>query len=154
MTLDRKVWLLVSNETVAVPVPRGNYIPATRSGNTIRTAGMTPRRSGELVVVGRVGDRVDLDRARDAAALAVTNALAAASTMLEPHEYLRCAEMTVYIACAADFTRLSAVADGASDVLAAHPDRPGLPARSAVGVYALPDAAPVEVALIVEAVTR
>ena len=53
--------------------------------------------------------------------------------------------MTVYVACADGFTDLSAVADGASEVL----DGLGLgrPARSAIGVRALPGGAPVEVEL-------
>ncbi|MEE4023579.1 RidA family protein [Gordonia sp. PKS22-38] len=137
-----------------MPVPRGNYIPATRSGPTIRTAGMTPRRAGQLTVVGRVGADVDLDTAYAAAALAVTNAIAAARSMLAPTERLEIMEMTVYIACEPNFTRLSAVADGASDTLSQMADDVALPARSAVGVYALPDGAPVEVALVAEAVPR
>ncbi len=145
---------MASNEsaTAAVPKPQGRYVPATRSGSTIRTAGMTPRRDGHLLIVGRVGVEVDLAAARDAASVAVRNAVVAARSMLEVGERMCCVEMTVYIACSSDFTALSTVADGASDALAVEFGPDGLPARSAVGVYALPGGAPVEVALIAEAV--
>ncbi|WP_353507150.1 RidA family protein [Gordonia sp. ABSL11-1] len=84
--------------------------------------------------------------------MAVRNAVVAARSMLEVGESVRCVEMSVYIACSSDFTALSTVADGASDALAVEFGLDGLPARSAVGVYALPGGAPVEVALVAEAV--
>jgi enamine deaminase RidA (YjgF/YER057c/UK114 family) len=53
----------------------------------------------------------------------------------------------VYIACTPGFTQLSAVADGASAVIAEQVGQAGLPARSAIGVLSLPSGAPVEVEL-------
>ncbi|NDZ92893.1 RidA family protein [Streptomyces sp. SID6673] len=145
---------MVSNDSLAaapaVPVPQGHYVPAARVGSTIRTAGMTPRRDGRLLITGRVGIDVDVRQAREAAAVAVRNALVAAGSMIEAGEHMRCAEMTVYIACDSEFTALSSIADGASEVLAAEFGPDGLPARSAVGVYALPGGSPVEVALVAE----
>ena len=38
----------------ANPVPQGKYVPATRSGNLIFTAGMTPRNNGILIREGKV----------------------------------------------------------------------------------------------------
>ncbi|MFW0783613.1 RidA family protein [Gordonia sp. CPCC 206044] len=145
---------MASNDAaaVSVPAPQGRYVPATRVSTTIRTAGMTPRRDGRLLLTGRVGIDVSVLQARDAAAVAVRNALIAARSLLAEGERLRCAEMTVYVACDGDFTEHSSVADGASDVLAAEFGVDGLPARSAVGVYALPGGSPVEIALVAEAV--
>jgi len=56
--------------------------------------------------------------------------------------------MTVYIACAADFHELSAVADGASAAISVALGPDNLPARSAIGVQSLPSGAPVEVDLV------
>jgi enamine deaminase RidA (YjgF/YER057c/UK114 family) len=111
---------------------------------------MTPRRDGILTVTGRVGAQVDLDTARSAAALALGNALAAVGSVLPIGTAYRCVEMTVYIACAPDFTDLSQVADGATGMLVERFGTDALPARSAVGVYALPGGAPVEIALTAE----
>ncbi|WP_307718148.1 RidA family protein [Rhodococcus rhodnii] len=135
-----------------LPVPQGRYVPARRVHSIVRTAGMTPRVDGRLLLTGRVGDDVDVLRARDAAAVAVGNALAAARSLVAVGERLRCAELIVYVACTADFTELSTVADGASDVIAAEFGSDELPARSAVGVHALPGGSPVEVSLSAEVV--
>jgi enamine deaminase RidA (YjgF/YER057c/UK114 family) len=111
---------------------------------------MTPRRDGILAVTGRVGAQVDIDAARLAAALALRNALIAVESVLPAGTAYQCMEMTVYIACAPDFTALSQVADGATGVLVERFGINALPARSAIGVYALPGGAPVEIALTAE----
>lgn len=152
----------------APPPPQGRYAPAVLDGGLVVSAGMTPRSGGRLTVRGRVGADVDVDTARQAAGLAARNAFAAVTAAIPPPSRLRrCLRMTVYVACAEGFTDLSAVADGASDALAdalaaaqgrdgaGTPNGPGtpegsppaLPARSAVGVLALPSGAPVEVEL-------
>lgn len=132
---------------VSIPTPQGRYVAAVFASGTVRTAGMTPRRDGTLVVTGSVGAEVSLEDARSAAALAVRNALAAVRSVLPSGAGFRPVEMVVYVATAAGFTALSAVADGASEVIEAElgPDR--LPARSAIGVHTLPGGAPVEIAL-------
>lgn len=113
---------------------------------------MTPRRNGALTVTGTVGRQVDLAGARAAAMLAATNALSAVRSALPPGASgVRCLQMTVYIACTPEFTTLSAVADGASAAITAELGAGALPARSAIGVCALPSGAPVEVQLIAAA---
>ncbi|MFD1813587.1 RidA family protein [Rhodococcus gannanensis] len=137
----------MSNSVVAAPIPQGRYVPAVRAGSSVRTAGMTPRRDGILTVTGRVGDDVDADVAQVAAGVSAANALAAIRSVLPPGTPFRCVEMVVYVACAEGFTALSAVADGASSEIERQLGRGALPARSAIGVYALPGGAPVEVAI-------
>jgi enamine deaminase RidA (YjgF/YER057c/UK114 family) len=128
----------------AAPRPQGRYIPAVVHAGIAYSAGMTPRRDGVLIVTGVVGRDLDIARARDAAGLAARNAIAALGGAAV---ISRCLRMTVYIACAPEFLELSAVADGASDALAECLGPEALPARSAIGVYALPAGAPVEVEL-------
>ncbi|MCF6385829.1 RidA family protein [Mycobacterium sp. MBM] len=130
-----------------VPAPQGAYVPAVCHDGVIYTAGMTPRRGGVLVFTGVVGATLTVEQARAAAGLAARNALAAARAAAPGPAALRCLRMTVFIACAPDFGALSAVADGASDVLVAELGVAALPARSAIGVRALPSGAPVEVEL-------
>ena len=36
-------------EKKANPIPQGKYVPATRFGDLIVTAGMTPRKNGQLI---------------------------------------------------------------------------------------------------------
>lgn len=139
----------MSNERTEAPAPQGDYIPATLHAGLIFSAGMTPRRNGALTVTGIVGRQVDLATARAAAMLAATNALAAVRSVLPPDAVgMRCLHMTVYVACTSDFTAASAVADGASAAITAELGADALPARSAIGVCALPSGAPVEVQLV------
>lgn len=132
----------------AVPVPRGAYVPVLIHDGLVFTAGMTPRRDGQLVARGLVGQDLDQAAARAAAAVAAENALAAISAEAGGLSTIaRCLRMVVYVACTDDFTELSAVADGASEALATHLGADRLPVRTAVGVRALPSGAPVEVKL-------
>ncbi len=131
------------------PVPQGSYRPAAVAGGFVWSAGMTPRRDGRLVITGRVGDEVDLDGAREAAALAAANALAAVAEALGGLEHVeRIVHVTVYVSCTPGFTEHSAVADGASGALAALCGERSMPSRVAVGVASLPGGAPVEVQIV------
>ncbi|MGI5203783.1 RidA family protein [Spirillospora sp. CA-108201] len=139
------------SELPAAPRPQGAYVPAVaapvRAGDVlVASAGMTPRRDGRLTVTGLVGRDLDVPAAREAAALAARNAVAAVAGG-DIGRVRRWVRMTVYVACADGFTDLSAVADGASAALDAVAPGLGRPARSAVGVRALPGGAPVEVEL-------
>ena len=42
------------SEKTKAPVPQGKYVPATRGGSLIFTAGMTPRKDGVLQFSGKV----------------------------------------------------------------------------------------------------
>lgn len=133
---------------VAPPPPQGNYVPAVLRDGIVYTAGMTPRRDGVLAYTGVVGATLSPAQARAAAALAAGNALTAVWSAAPAHTTsVTCLRMTVYVACAPGFTDLSAVADGASAALEDSLGAAALPARSAIGVLALPSGAPVEVEL-------
>jgi enamine deaminase RidA (YjgF/YER057c/UK114 family) len=143
----------VSTDRVVPPAPRGDYVPAVLHDGVVYSAGMTPRRDGELTVAGVVGTTVSIEEAKVAAGLAAANALAAVRAALPADaKSVRCLRMRVYIACAPDFHELSRVADGASAAIAADLGRQALPARSAIGVLTLPSGAPVEVDLVAAAV--
>ena len=131
----------------AVP-PQGAYVPAVVYGGLAWTAGMTPRRYGELVVQGIVGRDLDIAAAREAAAVAADNAVTALAEAVGLAGIDRVVKMTVFIAAVDGFTAHSAVADGASRMLRERLGERGVVARSAVGVRTLPSGAPVEVELV------
>jgi enamine deaminase RidA (YjgF/YER057c/UK114 family) len=111
---------------------------------------MTPRSDGVLTVTGVVGRDLNVQRAREAAGLCARNAIAAIAAAVGGMDAIsRCVRMSVFVACTRDFRELSAVADGASDVLVECLGIDALPVRSAIGVYALPSGAPVEIELTV-----
>jgi len=135
----------------ATPAPAGAYVPATRSGNLVFTAGQLPLEAGELNIRGKVGDTVGVDEASEAARLCAMNALAAASTQTGGVGGIsRIVKVTGFVASAPDFNEQPQVINGASEFLGEIFGDAGLHARSAVGVAELPMDAPVEVELVVE----
>ena len=133
------------------PAPAGAYVPATRAGNLVFTAGQLPLETGELTLRGKVGDTVGVDEAREAARLCAMNALAAASTQTGGVAGIsRIIKVTGFVASAPGFNEQPQVLNGASEFLGEIFGDAGLHARSAVGVAELPMDAPVEVELVVE----
>ena len=136
----------------AAPAPAGAYVPATRTGNLVFTAGQLPLEGGELAIRGKVGDDVGIEEAREAARLCAMNALAAASTQTGGVAGIsRILKVTGFVASAPGFNAQPQVLNGASEFLGEVFGDAGLHARSAVGVAELPMDAPVEVELVVEA---
>jgi enamine deaminase RidA (YjgF/YER057c/UK114 family) len=135
----------------APPAPAGAYVPATRAGNLVFTAGQLPLEAGELTLRGKVGDTVGVDEAREAARMCAMNALAAASTQTGGVAGIsRIVKVTGFVASAPGFNEQPQVINGASEFLGEIFSDAGLHARSAVGVAELPMNAPVEVELVVE----
>lgn len=137
------------------PRPVGRYGAAVWSGDTVVTAGMTPKGPDEVLLArGTVGETVSLERAVELAAAAADRALVAVAALVAaapdrvPLADAVPTELTVYVRAAPSFEQHSAVADGASErIAAAFGGR--LPARAAIGVSSLPGGAPVEVVLCV-----
>jgi enamine deaminase RidA (YjgF/YER057c/UK114 family) len=138
-------------ELPAVPEPAGSYVPATRTGDLIFTAGQLPFEQGELRTTGKVGDGVSLEEGRQAARLCALNALAAAASEAGGlNQIARVVKVTGFVASALNFNRQPEVINGASELIGEVFGKAGLHARSAVGVAELPLDAPVEVELVAQ----
>jgi enamine deaminase RidA (YjgF/YER057c/UK114 family) len=138
-------------ELPPVPQPAGSYVPATRAGTLLFTAGQVPLQGGELAKTGKVGDSVTLEEAQEAARLCALNALAAAAAEAGGlNNISRIVKVTGFVASAEGFNGQPQVLNGASDLLGEVFGEAGLHARSAVGVAELPLDAPVEVELVAE----
>lgn len=70
----------------ANPIPQGKYVPATRFGNMIFTAGMTPRNNGVLLKTGKIKATDEIADYKEAVVQAAKNALTAAKNKLENGE--------------------------------------------------------------------
>lgn len=137
-------------EKAANPIPQGNYVPATRFCNLIYTAGMTPRDNGKLILSEKVSDEKPIEYYRAATRKAVQNALTAAiNMMIEKETIAKVISMTVFINAVEGYTLHSQIANFASEYLCEELGDKGIGSRAAVGVFSLPDNAPVEVQLII-----
>ena len=137
------------SEKKANPIPQGKYVPATRFGDLIFTAGMTPRKNGVLIQTGKVSASEPLDSCRDAVRQAADNALTAARNQLTDGEAIaRVLSMTVYVNAEDGFTAHAKVADFASDFLNEELGDASPMARPSIGIASLPGNAPVEISLV------
>lgn len=135
-----------------VPAPAGSYVPATRAGEFVFTAGQLPLDKGEVQLKGKVGAAVSLEEAQEAARLCALNALAAAAAETGGLGGIsRIVKVTGFVASAPGFNGQPEVLNGASDLIGEVFGDAGLHVRSAVGVAELPLDVPVEVELVVQA---
>ena len=133
------------------PPPVGSYRAALRSGNWIMTSGQLAMRDGAIVHGGRLGEEQTIDAGRDAARVAVLNALAAVQALHGSLDGLRVVRLVGYVASTSEFERHPAVVDGASELLRdLFGEEAGVGTRLALGVASLPLGSPVEVELILE----
>ncbi len=136
----------------AAAAPAANYLPFTRSGNLVFTAGQLPLADGKLAASGLLGRDLDTAAGKEAAKLCALNVLAQAKAALGDLEKIgRIVKITVFVASTPDFTEPHLVANGASDFFVAVLGERGKHARTAVGMAALPMGAAVEVEAIIEA---
>ena len=127
----------------------GHYVPALRERGQVYVSGQIPRIRDTVVVTGRAGEDVGLERAQYAARVCVLRALSLLRQELGSLEAVGCVvRINVYVQSAADFTLQSEVADGASDVLFDVLGEAGAHTRTSVGVYQLPKNATVELDLL------
>ncbi|GAA2988434.1 RidA family protein [Actinokineospora diospyrosa] len=137
-------------ELPPVAAPIGSYVPASRSGSLVFTAGQLPVVGGEPLATGKVGAEVSPEEAQQLSRVAALNALAAIDNLVGLDAVVRVVKVVGYVASAEGFTGQPAVLNGASDFLAEVFGEAGVHARSAVGVSELPRGVPVEVELTVE----
>lgn len=133
----------------ANPIPQGKYVPATRFGNIIFTAGMTPRKNGVLIREGKIQISDSVENYTMAVRQAAKNALTAAKNKLEDGEKIGCLlSITVYVNAQEGFTSQSKIADIASEYFYEELKEAGVGSRAAVGVSSLPGNAPVEISIV------
>ncbi|MFQ5508704.1 MAG: RidA family protein [Leptospirillia bacterium] len=134
------------------PEPIGDYVPALISGDLLYTSGMLPLEGGALAFTGRVGAERSVEEGIRAARLAALNAVAAMAQALGGAAGLdrieRIVQVTGHILSTAEFSDQPQVLNGASEWLGSLFGERGQHTRLALGAFALPKNATVEVALV------
>lgn len=131
------------------PVPQGKYVPATRYGNLIYTAGMTPRDNGVLIQKGKISSSQPTDTYKAAVRQSAANALTAARNLLvEGERFEQVVSLTVFLNAEDTFEAHASLADFASGYLYEQLGDAGIGSRAAIGVASLPGGAPVEIQLV------
>ena len=131
--------------------PVANYVPFVRSGALVHISGQISI-DADGGIKGTVGADVDLETAKRAARLCAINLIAQMKAACDGDldRVRRVVKLGGFVQCAADFTAIPAVVNGASDLMVEVFGDAGRHARAAVGVYKLPIGFAVEVDAIVE----
>lgn len=131
------------------PIPQGKYLPASRFGKMIYTAGMTPRHQGVLIYGGKVTTEEPINAYKAAVEQAAANALTAVMNALTENEKLgQILALNVYVNAQETFEAHSSLADFASEYLFEKLGEVSIGSRAAIGVASLPGDAPVEIQLV------
>lgn len=126
------------------PHPLGAYVEAVQTGSLLFLSGMLPVKDGKLQYVGRIGNELDQDAARDALRTATLNALSVVKEHLGSLDRVtKVVGVRVYLATYGDFYDHAIVANAASELLRDVFGEDKMSVRSVLGVTSLPLGAPV-----------
>jgi enamine deaminase RidA (YjgF/YER057c/UK114 family) len=142
----------LKQELPPAPEPKGVYKPLIIVGNLVYTSGHLPVEASGKLITGRVGADLDIPSGYAAARLAGLGILASLRKEFGSLDRIRrVVKVFGAVNCAAEFTQQPAVINGCSELFAEifGPEF-GIAARSAIGVYALPIGACVEIEAILE----
>jgi len=138
------------------PAPIGVYVPILIHGDTAYLSGHGPLQSDGTLMLGRVGEDLDLEGGRAAArqvGLAMLSTLRARLGSLD--RVVRVVKLLGWVSCTDDFAEHPKVINGCSelfrDVFGA---AAGVGARSAIGTNSLPGGIPVEIEGVFEIAPR
>jgi enamine deaminase RidA (YjgF/YER057c/UK114 family) len=119
--------------------PAGTYLSAVVHGDVLHTAGHVPLGADGTLVCGRLGDDLDVEAGRHAAALAALSLLATVQATLGDLDRVdRFLRVGGVVHATPDFLDHTAVIDAASDLFVRAFGERGHHARLAVGVSSLP----------------
>lgn len=133
------------------PPPLFNYVPYVVTGNLVFIAGQVPI-AGDTKLTGRLGDDYTLEQGQKAAQLCGLNILAQLKSAVKGDwsRVVRCVKLGGFVQCTPDFTDMSVVINGCSDLMVEAMGDAGRHARFAVGAPALPAGFAVEVDAVFE----
>jgi enamine deaminase RidA (YjgF/YER057c/UK114 family) len=145
MSIDQRLSELnLSLPEAAAPVAA--YVPTVLAGGLLHVSGQLPFREDGALILGRLGEGVNVEQGQEAArrcALMLLAQVRAALGSLDRVE--RVVKLGVFVNSAADFTEQPQVANGASQLMEQVFGESGRHARSAVGVPTLPRGVAVEI---------
>jgi len=139
---------------IVLPAPQqtrvAKILPTMIVDRLLYVSGMVPQWNGELRFIGKVGREFSLEEGQEAARLSTLNVLAQAQAALDGDldRVKRVVNLKGYVNAMPDFTAISAVVNGASELMIDVFGEAGQHTRTALGVAVMP----FDVATEVEAV--
>lgn len=139
MTSDRRTGRA---DDLSLPVPHlpvGTYRMVRRDGDTLHVSGHGAFEDGVPAHIGRLGETLATAEGAAAARAVMLHLLASVAAEVGDLSQVSFLKVVVLVSSTPDFTEQHLVADGATDLLVdALGEARGTPARTAIGVAALP----------------
>lgn len=134
------------------PQPLGIYKPYLVDGKYLYLSGHGPVRDDKSLIIGRIGDDMDIEEGKLAARQVGLTMLSTVVTNFGSLDKIkRVIKVLGMVNCSSDFLRHPYVINGCSELFAeVWGQENGIGVRSAVGMGSLPDNIPVEVEAIFE----
>ena len=128
------------------PAPAANYVPFVQVGDLVHVSGQISMNADGLIM-GKLGDNMDVDAGAAAAKACAINLLAQVKTACggDLDRLVRVVKLVGFVNSTADFTDQPKVINGASDFMVEALGGAGRHARSAVSAASLPLGVAVEV---------
>lgn len=141
---------------IELPVPQetrvAKILPSMIIGQLLYVSGMVPQWNGDLRFIGKVGREFTLEEGQASARLSTLNVLAQAHAALDGDldRIARVVNVKGYVNAVSDFTAISAVVNGASELLIDVFGDAGQHTRTALGAAVMPFDVATEVEAIFE----
>ena len=135
---------------ISTPHPIGNFVNVRFTGNLAYISGQGPFDDNGKLITGKVGKDLDIDQAYDAAKRAGISLLSVINNDIGFEKVNKIVKILGLVNCTKDFMQQPQVINGCSDLFVEYFGEKGKHARSALGVYVLPNNIPVEIEAIIE----
>lgn len=139
-------------ELPPAPAPKGVYKPLLIDGKYIYVSGHGPVKNDGSLIIGRVGESLDLEAGKAAARQVGLTILSTLKTNLGTlNRVKRVIKVLGMVNCTSNFEKHPSIINGCSELFAdVFGTDNGIGVRSAVGMGSLPDNIPVEIEAIFE----
>ena len=135
---------------IHTPNPIGNFVNVRISKNYAYISGQAAFDDNEKLITGKVGKDLDLDQAYDAARRVGITILSVIKNEIGFDNINKVVKILGLVNCTENFIQQPQVINGCSDLFVEYFGEKGKHARSALGVYVLPNNIPVEIEAIIE----
>jgi len=136
---------------IDTPQPIGNFVNVRFTGKYAYISGQGPFDDDGNLITGKVGKDLNIDEAYDAARRVGVSLLSVIKNDIGFDKVNKVVKILGLVNCTVDFISQPKVINGCSDLFVEYFGKEkGVHARSAMGVYVLPNNIPVEIEVILE----
>ena len=136
---------------IDTPQPIGNFVNVRFTGKYAYISGQGPFDDSGNLITGKVGKDLNIDEAYDAARRVGISLLSVIKNDIGFNKVYKVVKILGLVNCTVDFISQPKVINGCSDLFVEYFGKEkGVHARSAMGVYVLPNNIPVEIEVILE----